>query len=51
MYRITTSASRLSAYRSESISSSAMRYSPQRMSHHADQDRGSSRNAAIRAAA
>ena len=39
MYRITTSASGLSAYRSESISSSATRHSPACLSHHADQDR------------
>jgi hypothetical protein len=39
MYRMTTSASRLSAYRSESISSSATRHSPEFLSHHADQYR------------
>ena len=39
MYRITTSAFRLSAYRSDWGSSSATRHSPYRLSHHADQDR------------
>ena|SRR6266568_8068163 len=51
MYRITTSAWGLSAYRSESGSSSATRHTPKRLSQNADQDRCSARNAAIRAAA
>jgi hypothetical protein len=51
MYRITASASRLTAYNSESGSFSETRHTPSRLSQNADQDRCSARNAAIRAAA
>jgi hypothetical protein len=51
MYRITTSTSWLSAYKSESGSFSETRHTPSRLSQNADQDRYSARNAAIRAAA
>ncbi len=51
MYRITVSASRLSAYRSESGSSWQTRHTPSRLSQKADQHRCSAKNAAMRAAA
>ena len=51
MYRITVSASRLTAYSSESGSFSETRQTPSRLSQNAVQDRCSARNAAIRAAA
>jgi hypothetical protein len=51
IYRITVSASRLTAYSSESGSFSETRQTPWRLSQNAVQDRCSARNAAIRAAA
>ena len=51
MYRITVSASRLTAYSSESGSSSDTRQTPWRLSQNAVQHRCSARNAAIWAAA
>jgi len=51
MYRSTVSASRLTAYNSDSGSSSETRQTPSRLSQNADQDRCSARNAATRAAA
>jgi hypothetical protein len=51
MYRITASASRLTAYNSESGSSSEARQTPSFLSQNADQDRCSARNAATWAAA
>jgi hypothetical protein len=51
MYRIIVSASRLTAYNSESGSSSETRQTPSFLSQNADQDRCSARNAATRAAA
>ena len=51
MYRMTASASRLTAYSSESGSFSETRQTPSRLSQNADQERCSARNAAIRAAA
>lgn len=51
MYLITASASGLSAYRSESASSSATRQTPYLLSQNADQEGFTARNAAIREAA
>lgn len=51
MYRITVSASRLTAYNPESGSCSETRQTPSRLSQNAVQDRCSARNAATRAAA
>jgi hypothetical protein len=51
MYRITVSASRLTAYRSESGSFSETRHTPSRLSQNAVQDRCSPRKAATLAAA
>jgi hypothetical protein len=51
MYRITVSASQLTAYSPESGSSSETRQTPSRLSQNADQDRCSARNAATLAAA
>ena len=50
MYRITVSASRLTAYNSDSGSSSETRQTPSRSSQNADHDRCSARNAADRLA-
>jgi len=51
MYRMTVSASSLSAYRSESGSSWETRQTPVCLSQKADQHRCSDKNAAMRAAA